>query len=225
MNSRPQDGSIASIVVISILSVMLLAALFFGFQSYQKQQDYKQNADKIAQEAVAAAEKRLSEKLRLEFQEESKKPHKTYRGPVSFGSVTFNYPKSWSAYVDESSSSQPLDGYFHPDSVPAIDGGAALALRVELIDQAYSEIVAEYESAIAEGRLKAVAYIPPKLVKAANVQPGIRLSGNLGDADSVKNGSLVIVQVRDKTLKVSTESLQFMDDFNKTVLSSLAFSP
>ncbi len=49
-----------------------------------------------------------------EFIVREKQPLQTYTGPSAFGSISVKYPKTWSAYVDETNSSTPVDGYFHP---------------------------------------------------------------------------------------------------------------
>ena len=61
----------------------------------------------------------------------------------------------------------------------------------------------------------------------ANVQPGVKLVGVINQTDnaSSQKGELVLLKVRDKTLKIYTESPDFIDDFNKVILSSLTFVP
>ncbi|MEK7096314.1 MAG: hypothetical protein AAB896_03435, partial [Patescibacteria group bacterium] len=132
------------------------------------------------------------------------------------------YPKTWSGYVDESVSSQPINGYFHPAIVPGLQSKAAYALRVELVDTDYSSVLGQHDSEIKDGSTKASAYIPPKMVAVTNVQPGIRLDGVL---DSSTSGSMIIIKVRDKTLQVYTQSNDFLNDFNNTILTSLTFAP
>jgi len=85
--------------------------------------------------------------------------------------------------------------------------------------------VHQYDSDITSGKLTSKAYIPSKLNKATSVTPGIRLDGKFSDSQEDKTGSMVILAVRDKTLKVYTESADFLPDFNNVVLTSLTFSP
>jgi hypothetical protein len=51
---------------------------------------------------------------------------------------------------------------------------------------------------------------------------GSRIDGeiNLGQKDS-----MILLPVRDKTIKISTESQEFMGDFNDIVLANLKFVP
>ncbi|HCM51787.1 TPA: hypothetical protein DIS56_01485, partial [Candidatus Saccharibacteria bacterium] len=196
-------------------------SLIFGGWAYSGRQDYKNNVDKkIAQavETAKAAQKQESEK---QFAEESKLPYKSYKGSQTYGSVSFNYPKTWSALVEESTS-QPINAYFYPDILPSLESKVALALRVELLTSDYASVASQFDSQIDDGSLKAIAYIPPQMTKVANAQPGLKLDGQI---TSDFQGSMVIVKVRDKTLQISTQSNDFLKDFNDTVLSSLTFVP
>mgnify|MGYP000430349528 CR=1 FL=1 len=224
MFKRSQEGSAAILAIIITLALLLVGTAVFAFSAYSSGQDYKNNSDKKAAEAVEAAKVEQEQELQAKFDEQYKKPNLTYRGPVSYGSVTFDYPKTWSAYTTESEG-ELINGYFHPLIVPGTNTDTAYAFRVELINTPYSQVVESYESEISSGNLKAKAYIPPKMEKIANVQLGLRYDGDLSDGQTEKNGSMVILQVRDKTLKVYTQSQSFIGDFNNIVLPSLTFSP
>lgn len=207
------------VFIIVILGILLVAALAGGYWAFSGRQDYKNNADKKIAAAVAAAEKTQAAKLQQQFNEVSKSPYKTYKGPQTYGSVSFAYPKSWSAYVDESQSSEPINGYFHPDQVPAVKTNVAYALRVELVSTPYDQVLRQYQSSVTRGDATASAYIPPKMKSVANVQSGtyFRYSDN--------DGAALVIGVRDKTLQVYTESDDFLNDFNNIILASLTFVP
>jgi hypothetical protein len=98
-------------------------------------------------------------------------------------------------------------------------------LRVELLNSDYSQVLQQLNSQITTGVLTAKAYVPPKLNGVANVTPGTYLSGQVNPSDPTQNGNMLIIKVRDKTLKVYTESQEFQSDFNNTVLASLTFAP
>lgn len=224
MFKRNQKGSVAVITVIAILSVLVIGLSVFVITTYSTSLDYKNNSDRKAAEAVEAAKDEREKELRAKFDEEYKKPNLTYRGPSSYGSVSFDYPKTWSAYVEEGGS-ELVNGYFYPQVVPSTQSNAAFALRVEIVNTSYSEVVEQYESVLTDGKLKARAFIPPKMDKVGNILPGLRYDGDLGESQTPKNGAMVVIQVRDKTLKLYTESANFLGDFNNIVLPSLTFSP
>ncbi len=218
----PSSSSLKYVVAIVILSMLLIASLVFGGWAFNSRQDYKNNSDKKAAQAVETAKAAQKQELEKQFAEESKLPYRTYKGSLTYGGVTFNYPKTWSALIDEATTSQPINGYFYPDILPSIQSQVALALRVELLASDYATNANQYDSQIQDGSLKAVAYIPPKMVDVANVQPGLKLDGEIAPDFQ---GSMVVIKVRDKTLQISTQSKDFLKDFNEVVLNSLTFVP
>jgi hypothetical protein len=219
---QPPKSSRKSLAAIIVLAVLLVASLVFGYSSYTKGQDYKNNSDEKSAVAVEAAKKAQAAELQASYDEQAKNPYKTYQSSAVAGSLTFYYPKTWSAYVDETSTAQLINGYFYPGQVPGVQSPTAFALRVEMVSTDYSQIITQYAAQVKKGTLTATAYVPPKMVGVANVQAGTRFDGAL---DKSKTGSMVVIKVRDKTLKVSTESNNFLPDFNGTILASLKFSP
>ncbi len=227
MKQNNEVGSVTSVVTIILLALLLVASIGFGYWAFSSRQDYKNNSDHKAAAAVAAAEASQKAKLQHDFDELAKLPNKTYSGPSIYGTVSFSYPKTWSAYVDQSNSSEPVNAYFYPNIVPGIQSAAAFALRVELVGSEYNQILSQFSAPIKLGTAKAAAYIPPQMVGVTNVQPGMRLDGEVtrNSQGQTQNGSMVIIKVRDKTLQIYTQSKDFLNDFNTTILPSLKFVP
>jgi hypothetical protein len=230
----PQDGGeltgksgsgMGKMLSVVILALLLVAAIGFGGWAYSKMLDYKNNSDKKATAAVADSKKQITAELQAQFDEASKSPNKTFHGSPTYGSVTFNYPKTWSGYIDSSNSREPINGYFHPDVVPGTDSKTAYALRIELLSSDYAQIMQGFDSDISQGTITAKAYVPPKMQGMANVTAGTYLSGQVNSQDQTQRGNMVVMKVRDKTLEIYSESSTFADDFNKTVLGSLTFVP
>lgn len=213
-------SSTISLIAIIVLAVALVGALVFGFWAFGGRQDYKNNSDKKVSAAVEQAKVAQKLELQKQFDAAANLPYKIYKGSATYGSIMFNYPKTWSGYVDENST-QPLNAYFHPDVVPGLTAKTAFALRVELVNSDYTSALSEHDAQITDGSLKARAYVPPKMKDAVNIQPGIRLDGTISQE---KQGAMVIMKVRDKTLIIYTESKNFVPDFN-TMLESLTFAP
>lgn len=209
-----------------ILVLALIGAGAFAWSLYQQNQDYKTKFDAKVQEEVAKAKAAQQTELNQKFAEREKSPNKTFKGSATYGSIQFKYPKTWSAYVDQSSSNSPINGYFFPDVVPSTtrstQSPTAFALRLELLDTDYDQVVKQFDSLITQGNLKASAYVPPQMKGKHDVQTGIKFDGQI---EQNLNGSMVIIKVRDKTLKIYTESNKYLDDFNNTVLKTLTFSP
>src|SRR3989344_2743639 len=211
MRKASESGLATSALLIVFMVLALIGALAFSFWAYSQRQDYKNNTDKKIAVVVEAAKKDQAVELQKEFEQESKNPNKTFQSGVSSGSITFNYPKTWSAYVDEGLANQLINGYFHPNIVPGLGSNSAYALRVEMLSDDYSQVVDSLNRNNKLGNLTASAYIPPKMEGVANVQPGTRFDGAIAKD---KNGAVVVIKVRDKTLKVYTESADFLNDFN-----------
>ncbi|OVE79264.1 hypothetical protein BVY00_00890 [bacterium G20] len=217
-----QNGSVASVGALVFLTIALVGALVFASWAYKGRQDYKNNSDQKAITAAYAATKIQAAELQKAFALQESRPTKTYKGSTTYGTVTFDYPKTWSGYVDESTANEPINGYFYPGIVPGLQSKTAYALRVELVVTDYTSILQQHDSQVKDGSVKASAYVPLKMVGVANVQPGTRLDGAL---DQNTRGSMVIIKVRDKTLQIYTESNDFLSDFNNTILASLTFAP
>jgi len=157
MHSARRVDQTGNVLVTVLLALGLVAAIAFGAWAFSGKQDYKNNVDKKITVAVAAAKTAQAADLKKQFDEQAKNPYKTFKGDVAYGSLTFQYPKTWSAYVDQSNQSEPINGYFHPDQVPALQGSTAFALRVELVDDAYDSVLQQYSSQITQGSLRATA--------------------------------------------------------------------
>jgi hypothetical protein len=223
-NSSPRGGR--GILLTIVLVILLIAALGFGGYEFSQAQDYKNNSDKKSAAAVAAAEKTQAAQLQTKFDEQNKSPFKNFQSAQAYGAISFNYPKSWSAYVDTTSSNEPVNGYFFPDTVPGVSSKSAFALRVELVTQDYSQLVRQFSSQIKAGKVTARAYLPPKMSGVTHAQAGTLFSGLLSGDVQAQNGTMLIIPVRDKSLKIYTESNQnYQADFMNTVLGSLTFTP
>ncbi len=222
----PSGGTSWGWIITSILLVaLLLGAVIFAFWAFGERQDYKNNSDKKVAAAIKVAEKQTTEENNKKFAEELKNPLKTYVGPESYGSVTVHYPKTWSAYIltGGTSSGAVLDAYFHPDIVPAItsssDGApAAIALRVQVLNQSYDQAVGALKAYVDTGTLKAVPYVLPK----ASGQVGTMFHGQLAQQ---LTGTEIMIPLRDKTLAITTNTDQYLADFNRYILPNLSFVP
>lgn len=204
-----------------ITAVVTVAFIGLFIWAYMGMVDYKNNVTPKIDAAVKVAVQNESTRKDTEFIEKEKNPLKTYTGPDTFGGIVFQYPKTWSAYViqkDPGGGSNPVDGYFHPDYVPDVAGKTAFALHVRVLDKSYDDQLKSLEGKIKSGKVKMVAYNPAKQKAVV----GARLDGeiNVGQKDH-----MILLPLRDKTIEISTESDQFLGDFEKTVLETLNFTP
>jgi hypothetical protein len=223
MTTQREAGYVSGVLVSLILvSVFLLGALGFGVWAFMGRQDYKDNVTAKVEVAVGEAVETTKVKDAEAFAEEAKNPLKAYVGPSAYGSVSVLYPKTWSGYVVERNASAGgvlADYFFHPNVVP--DAGNtenAFALRVQVTSQSYDSVVKIHEAAVESKKATAAPYALPKVGQVV----GTRIEGQLNER---KQGSMIILPVRNLTLIIWTEADQFKPDFNNIILPYLSFSP
>jgi len=217
---KDEGGFNLLIVPLVIMTILFIGAALWAATVYSKGQDYKNNSDKKVAAAVDVAKKDTATAKDNEFVEKEKQPLRTYQSPSTSGNVVIMYPKTWSAYVTENSAqgSSPVDGYFHPSFVPGLQSGTAFALRVQVVAQPYEQAIKTYDAKLRTGKVKITPF------RAAKV-PSVLGSRVDGEMDTNKQGSAVILPMRDKTLIVLTQAPAFEDDFNNNILPNLNFTP
>jgi len=221
MKTLNERGAINVLLIPLILTVLLLfGAMGFGYWAFAQRQDYKNNSDQKVAAAVSAAEERTQAADAKQYAEEAKKPLKRYVGPSAFGAVTVDYPKTWSAYVIEPSSNDSnLNGFFQPDFVPnTSETKNSYAMRFQLVQQSYDQVLSQYSSLV---QLKTGTISPYSLPKVPNII-GARIDGQIAPN---KEGVVIVLPLRNMTLKIWTESKSFSPDFNNIILPNMTFSP
>lgn len=220
MKQHDQQGIVdAWFLAFVVMLLLFLGSIGFGVWAFMGRQDYKNNVEPKIAAAVAAAEKATGEKKDAELAEKEKQPLRVYTGPAAYGSVAISYPKTWSVYADESNrSSNPLDAYLNPAFVPGLQSDTNVALRVQVVSTPYADVARGFESQVKNGKVTAVPYAIAKVPSVT----GLRLDGEIA---TKKSGSMVIVPLRDKTLKIWTEASQYVPDFNTNVLPNLTLVP
>ncbi len=214
---KTEVGSL--VVPFVIVLLLFLAAAGFGGWAYMERQDYKDNSDQKAAVAAEAAKVAEGERKDKEFAEAEKSPFKTFRGSETLGSISFQYPKTWSAYIAEDlRTTTPVQGYFHPEFVPLVTGNTLYALRSEVVNTSYTDVLKTFDSAAKSGKAKISAFRAEKVQSAL----GVKIEGEVAQN---KQGIMVLLPLRDKSIKFWTENSEFYGDFNNTILPSLTFIP
>ncbi|MCU0667460.1 MAG: hypothetical protein MUF85_02480 [Patescibacteria group bacterium] len=205
--------AVAMLLVSVTLAVLLV--IFYG-----QAQDYKNNSDKKSEIAVKTALENQDKTLKEQFAQAEKEPLKEYVTPSSAASVKIVYPKTWSVYAVEGRDGNTVNNYFHPNLVNDTNNNNNLyALRLEVLDRVYTTVIKEYESSAKNGKVKISPFVA-KNVKGA--ETGIRIDGEINNN---VQGSMVVLPVRDKTIRIWTESGNYTDDFNKFILENLTYNP
>ncbi len=211
-----QRGSINPLIVaVVVLSIFVIGLTAFGVWAFVNYTDHKDNVDQKVSAAVAAAKKEQKAADDARFLEQEKLPTKKYAGPSDLGRVEFKYPKTWSGYVDQSGEgSSSYEAYFQPGLVSPVSGKTPYALRVTIENQSYDDTLLEYKDEIERGELTS----KPVTV---NGESGNRIEGEL---EQDVQGIMIVFKIRDKTLKIYTESKTFQADFENIILKDLKFS-
>lgn len=211
-----ERGGINVLLVPLVLSVLFFfGALGFGVWAFMERGDYKDRSDEKSAAAVTVAVDQAKSDKDNEFIQSEKNPLRDYTGPVALGSISFKYPKTWSGYATEEATRSTL--LMHPKIVPG-DAKSAYALRVEVVPTAYDKVLSSMENNVKNGKLSASAFRLDSLQEVL----GTRFDGEIANG---KSGSIVVLPLRDKTIKISTEAEDYLGDFDEIILKNFTFSP
>ena len=211
-----QRGNINPLLITSVvLGVLVVGLLAFGVWSFMNYMNQKNNVDAIVSSAVNVAKQEQLEADEKSFLEREKLPTRQLVGPSDLGKATIDYPKTWSVYIDKDGTNSTYTAYLHPGAVGSVTQRAVNAVVVSVESKEYEDSLNAYTSAVEKGDLKAS---PVTIAE----QQGTRLDGTFSKD---VQGSAVLFKLRDKTLKISVQSNDYLGDFNNIILPSLKFNP
>jgi hypothetical protein len=196
-----------AIATITLASFLILTKLDLD----EKTRD----VDGQIERAVSDAKKVQRDSDEAEFLEREKNPYYEFVGPEDYGSLSFQYPKTWSQYVSaDATDNGNFEAYFNPGVVEKVVGGDAwggmgvYALRVIIYNNtSVDDITSYYKSYVDDG------YTASKLVTAGQAS-GTRYDGYI--TPELK-GSLFVFKLRDKVVVIRTDSEIFRGDFDKLI--------
>jgi hypothetical protein len=189
------------------LIVLSVALAVFGIWAFMNYSSQKTNVDNKVNVAVAAAKKTQADADEVKFAEREKQPNRQFVGPDDYGRLTFDYPKTWSVYVDSATGDSTYQAYLNPLVVPQVSSSQQFALRIVIQQQDYDKAIASFDSLVKNGSLQSSSV-------TVNGQTGVRLDGNFSKD---LRGAEVIFKIRDKTLTLRTDANTFLTDFNALV--------
>jgi len=202
-----ETGAInASIFAIVALVLLVLVFGSFSIWAYINYINQKQDVDSKISQAVAKAVLNQSNKDETAFAAREKEPMRQFVGPSDYGRLTFDYPKTWSAYqaTDVSQGGGvTYQAYLNPILVPPVSDTTKFALRITIQQMTYDQTLASYQKLIQKGDLKSSVYSDGNLT-------GTQLVGNF---NKDIYGTAVLIKMRDRTLTLRTDGDVFNDDF------------
>lgn len=204
-----------NIIFIAVIVVVAVGGVAAFIWAYSQMTHYRDNSAIIAAQAAEVAKNEQRVVDEEAFNEKMKQPYAEFVSPSDFGSISFNYPRTWSAYNIQNNQS----GYevvFYPGVIPLIDNKTSVALRVKVINKNYEDELNSYERSVGSGSLTASP------ITVSDGQQGVIFNGNLNDGFK---SSFVLLKLRDKTLMIQTDTDEFANDFNEVILATLKFIP
>lgn len=214
---KKDHSTLIFIIIIVFLSILMVT--FFGLFIW-KLMDYNEISTDVNGQidvAVAAAKDEQAMKDEQEFLEREKYPYRSFSGPVDYGQLSFEYPKTWSVYVaSDASKGGDFKAYFNPIQVDEVSDKTIMALRVIIRDKDFESVVAEYQRFVdakdSQLNMSSVTFNNITANKYTGTIPGTEFSGYI-----------VIFKIRDKTAIVQTDSVNFEADYNK-LLETIEFN-
>jgi hypothetical protein len=203
------------IVVIIILGVMVVGLSSFSVWAYINYNEQKNNVDQKVGAAVAEAKRLQAEEDETKFAEREKLPTRQFVGPDDFGHVSFQYPKTWSAFVSRlGTGGANYEAYLQPGVVPPLDSQTPYALRITILDRKYESVLNDYQQTVKDGKIRSTQ-------TTVNGDNATRMEGQI---EQSVDGVMILAKIRDKTLKVYTESRTFQPDLDNTIIPSLQYN-
>lgn len=203
------------IEIIILVIVSLLAVTFIGLfiWKYIEWDTVKTDIDGQIDAAVAVAVANNTTELENDFLEREKYPYKNFMGPADYGSLSFEYPKTWNVYIaKDASNGGDFEAYLNPGEVQPVSTRTINALRVTIQDKSFDTAVRSYDSYVRNGRLSVVT---------RNVG-GTMANVYTGELPNEIHGVLTIFKLRDKSVLIQTDAELFADEYYK-LLDSVTF--
>lgn len=205
-----------AIIVLSLVAVTFIGLFIWMTGEYNVLRASRD--DEIAEE-VAKAKDEVTTKMNAERVELEKYPYKTFVGPVDYGQLSFEYPKTWSVYVGaDAISGGDFKAYLNPIQVDAVSDDTINALRVTIRDKSFDEVTAEYEKEM--NRRDSGLSIAATTIGQKGI-PANRYTGKIPKTDL--SGFIVTFKIRDKTAVLQTDSVLFQEEFDK-LLGTIVFN-
>lgn len=192
--------------------ILFLIAGSLAIWAYMQYSHEKSNVDSKVAIDVAKGKSEQAESDQKKFSEEAKNPRIEFVGPSEYGRVSFMYPRTWSVYIENDGSNRgDYKAYLNPVAVPSASNKASrFALRLEIINKNLDTVLNDYQSRLKKG----------ELTSSSTEFNGISATRIDGTFEKELRGSVVLMKVRDKTIRFSTDADTFKPDF-QTILGTV----
>ena len=101
LKPEKERNTLAETLVLVGVCVIAAAAIVFAVVFFMQYNELKTNFDSQKTLAVNEAVKAQQDKDEAAYEERAKEPYYSFTGPSDYGSISFEYPKTWSVYVEK----------------------------------------------------------------------------------------------------------------------------
>ncbi|MCL2094974.1 hypothetical protein FWH13_02540 [Candidatus Saccharibacteria bacterium] len=199
-------------------AVLILTFILIGLTVSLQRQLRSANIDVEARIHIAETEARMDERERAEAEWailERATTH-AFSGPDVFGQLSLFYPRAWSLFVQSTAqqSSGDFVAFMHPRLVTA--GQQVYALRVSIVSRSYEQVLQEMNHRVQQGTLTSSPF------RNELGAVGMRFDGQFVHGQA--GGAAVILQIRDRTAIIQTDTEIFKGDFNQ-IITTITYNP
>lgn len=219
---KDRSGLIKTIVIVVLALVSVTFIGLFIWMSLQYK-DASKDLDLKISKAVGEARAEQKEQDEITQRDNEKYPYRTFAGPADYGQLSFEYPKTWSVYIEaDASNGGDFKAYLNPIEVNTVAIDTINALRVSIVNDSYESVIKKYQKEVE----KKEPTMTVDSITVGNAEKGIQVtankySGTIPGTDL--SGYVVVFKIRDKTVVMQTDSKVFEEDFNK-LLGTIVFN-
>lgn len=203
-------------ILLLIATAVALLFVWLYIQKYSEWESARTDVDAQIDAAVAMARAETTTKLEEEFAEREKYPYKTFAGPADYGSLSFEYPQTWSVYIaQDAADGKDFEAYLNPREVNPVKRTTINALRVKILNEAFDYATRNYNDLVkrTDGGLT---------LTTRNVG-GTLANLYIGNLPDGIRGAMAAFKLRDKTVLLQTDADIFVDEFYK-ILDTVNFN-
>ena len=206
---KSANGTLVETIILVIVCLIAAGAIIVAVIFFMKYNEANADQQSKVEAEVAAARAEEQELAAKRLDEKLKEPNVEFRGPDDYGSISFQYPKTWSVYVDkDASNNSDYVAYFQPKKVPPISSqNSRYALRFAIYNRQYDDVAKPYVAKVKNGKMQSQNFTAD-----SGKITGMRYEGEISNNIT---GTFVIFKVNDKTAILQTDSDVLLDDYEK----------
>ncbi len=212
----PPKKSVMPIILGVLLALVAIIAGVLGWLLIQTQAELtasRTDVDGQIDVAVAMAVSENTTDLENQFAEREKYPYRTFAGPADSGSLTFEYPKTWSVYIEKDgrTSGSEFSAVLNPIEVYASSPIYALRVKIQTAD--FDNVVSSYDKKVRDNDLQ---------LEVRNIGSA---SANIytGKITDDYQGIVTVFKIRDKVVTLQTDAEIFFAEYYK-MLETITFA-